>query len=120
MTYLKIIPYLLLAIAIGAALWFRGNAIDEKARADRATADATTAVDANKKQASTIEELHDLDARKNALFAEITRQLATINQNVIDTNKAVSDLEVTDADVRKYLETIPPSELLRLLNRKGN
>jgi hypothetical protein len=82
MTYLRLVPYLLLAIAISAALWFRGDAIDEKARADRAMADVLTAVGENKKQASTIAALHELEAKKNALFAQITRQLATINQNV--------------------------------------
>jgi hypothetical protein len=127
MNYLKLIPYGVMALALFAAMAFRTDAIAEKARADgeKARADLAVentkvAIDANEIQKAAIADLRTAAAKQDILLSNITRQLAAINQNVIDTNDAVSELEAHNDKVREYLLAPVPLELLGVLNRKGD
>lgn len=118
MTWLKLIPYFVIAALVAALLWYRGNLIDAEAEQAKAVAALSVAKESNAQQAKAIEQLTERKARDDQILADISTKLAGINQSLAETNETISGLEKTDADVRKYLDEPIPDALRGVLNNK--
>lgn len=99
------------------ALWYRGEAIDATADAAKARASLASAVEANKQATDTIAELQEQARFDNRLAASVLEQVQAINKTLADQSAQLTDLETTNADVRKYLDAAVPADLCRLYNR---
>lgn len=117
MMYLRLAALAAFLSVAGLALWFRGEAIQAEAARDRALADLSVAVAANKAQQETIGRLRADAEHNDRIIAEMADELAKIGEAVAGTNEAVGDLKDANEDVRAYLGTLVPADLDRLLNR---
>lgn len=101
----------------GIALWYRGEAIAAEAATRQAKADLATAVAVDAVNQETLGRMKALADAKDKLLADITEQLATINQNVADNTAAVQGLKDANEDVRAYLAGAVPPDLGLQLNK---
>ncbi len=115
--YLAGAAVLVFAAVLGAALWYRSQAISAQAQAVQARAALDTAVAANKVQEETIGRLRASAAVNDRIMAGLTEQLASINASITETNQQIGDLKDANEDVRAYLAGRVPADLDRLLNR---
>ncbi len=115
--YLAGAAVLVFAAVLGAALWYRSQAISAQAQAVQARASLDTAVAANKVQEETIGRLRASAAVNDRIMAGLTEQLASINASITETNQQIGDLKDANEDVRAYLSGLVPAELKRVLDR---
>jgi hypothetical protein len=101
----------------GFMLWYRGESISAQAARDKALAELSTAVAVNKAQDETIGRLRAEDAAKDKILAEVSDNIAKINEGIADNTAAVSALKDANEDVRAYLTGVVPPNLGLQLNR---
>lgn len=108
----------ILAASTGAALWYRGEAIEAAGARDKAMGELATALAVNASQKAAIDRLtafRDMDDKLMVELQDKLSQLATQTQRTTD---AVRDLETTSADVKAYLSSPVPDDLRRVLNNR--
>lgn len=109
---------LIIAALTGAALWYRGEAIEAAGARDKAQGELATALAVNATQKAAIDRLTAFRAMDDKLMVELQGQLSELATQTKRTTDAVRDLETTSADVKAYLSTPVPAELRGLLNRR--
>jgi hypothetical protein len=112
--YLLAVVAAALALAVGAALYYRGSAANAAAAAAQARSELAQAVDANRAQQEAIGRLRASEAAASKLTDDLLAKIDTINHNLAEANSALADLRVKDASVRDYLDTPVPDALRRL------
>lgn len=119
---LKLIGFAALAITFavlaGAALWYRGEAIEAAGERDRAKTELATAVAVNASQKAAIERLTAFREMDDKLLVELQDKLSALATQTQRTTDAVRDLETTSADVKAYLSSPVPDDLRRVLNNR--
>lgn len=108
----------ILAASIGAALWYRGEAIEAAGARDKARGELATALAVNASQKAAIDRLTAFRDMDDKLMVELQGQLSELATQTKRTTDAIRDLETTSADVKAYLSTPVPVELRGLLNRR--
>lgn len=108
----------ILAASIGAALWYRGEAIEAAGARDQARGELATALAVNASQKAAIDRLTAFRDMDDKLMVELQGQLSELATQTKRTTDAIRDLETTSADVKAYLSTPVPVELRGLLNRR--
>lgn len=107
----------IIATAVIAALWYRGQAISAEADAARARADLVLAHEANKHALDTIASMQEQARRDSRLTAELVEEMRRINQGLAEQADKLTELEKSNADVRAYLDTVVPPDLRKLRGR---
>ena len=102
-----------LALAVGAALYYRGSAANGAAAAAAARSKLAQALDVNRAQEEAIGRLLASEAAANKA-TDLLAKIDTINQTLAEANSALADLRVKDGSVRGYLDTPVPDALRRL------
>lgn len=111
------ITALVIAAAVIAALWYRGQAISAEADAIRARASLALAQEANKQAIDTIAAMQAQAERDGRLTAELVDEMRRINEGLADQAEKLTELERSNADVRAYLDSLVPDDLRRLRGR---
>lgn len=112
--YILAILAVALALAIGTAAIYRGNAAKAYAEAAQARADLNVAVDANRAQEEAIGRLRAEAVFNDKLLVKMSDDLTSITRATAATTKAVNDLKESNDDVRQFLGTIVPPDLRKL------
>lgn len=106
------------AVALGlsaAALFYRGNAIAEKAKADQLAAEVSTLKRINEQNLETIKQLSSYTRAMDNALLSLSSKIDAIN---VDTEQMRLDLEgLTDDESRSYLNDSVPDGVRRVLNR---
>lgn len=109
----------ILAASTGAALWYRGEAIEAAGARDKAQGELATALAVNATQKAAIDRLTAFRDMDDKLMVELQGQLSELATQTKRTTDAVRELETTSADVKAYLSLPVPDELRGLLNRRA-
>lgn len=104
------------AALVAALLWYRGEAIEADARAEREQARAETAIAANTEQAATIDRLAELERIRTRAFSDLSIQLDAVYRRSVDLETAITELERSDDATRDYLAIPIPDALRGLLD----
>ena len=115
--YLLAILGVALALAVGAALYYRGSAANAAAAAATARSELAQAIDVNRAQVEAIGRLRASEAAANKATTDLLAKIDTINHNLAEANSALADLRVKDASVRDYLDTPVPDALKAAVRR---
>lgn len=117
LTYLRIGALVAFLAVVAMMLFYRGQAIQADAERDKAVANLSTAIAANKAQEETIGRLRADAVRNDRIVAKLADDIATVNQALSETNESISTLRDANEDVRTYLGLAVPADLRRLLDR---
>jgi hypothetical protein len=105
-----------IAIAGGAFLLERGNAIAARAERDAARQQVATLEEANRTNLKTITELQADLVANEALIGLYADQVDALRQQAVDAAAAIRKLAAENATVSDYLSTPIPADLRGLLN----
>lgn len=126
LAYLRFAPWILVAIAIGAALLFRGDKI--KAEGDReaeralrraAEANLATAEETNAANARNIERMLIQAQETDRLIADLIETQQTIAASLEETRNDIATIQESDPVARAWADEPIPDSLLGTLNRGG-
>lgn len=118
MAYIRIIFLAILAAAIAAALFYRGQAIKAASEAVQLRSDLALAQSVNKQNQATIAVLRDDLRVSNALAADLAEQVEQIDKERDALNDELNALRDSDNEVDSYLRAPVPDALRRLYDNK--
>lgn len=111
----------LVALALAAALGYRGSALQAQASLRAAEARLATVLEVNAAQQAVLVRVTTMRAADDSLQAELRKTVDDLTVAAAKTSEALRELEKTNADVKAYLSSPVPDDLLRLLNsRRGD
>lgn len=102
------------AAVVGAALWYRGEAISATAEAADARKQLATAQEANRQANATIDALQEQARLDNQLTGSLLDQVRQINAGVSAQAAQLDDLRKSNAAIQAYLDGAVPADLGKL------
>lgn len=115
--WLWVLPYVAIAILVAFVFYYRADGAQAAANNKVLQTQLDSVVATNAQQQQTIVALAELSQKKDEIVSELADSVKAINQTVLDTNKAVTDLKASDPDVKSFSALPVPDGLVKLHNK---
>ena len=115
--WLWVLPYAAIAILVAFVFYYRADGAQAAAHNQVLQTQLDSVVATNAQQQQTIVALAELSKKKDEIVSDLADKVSAINQTVLDTNKAVTDLKASDPDVKSFSALPVPDSLVKLHNK---